>query len=331
MAEANGYQSIHHSGFSRIVVPTTIGTSSRVILKVILSLTVNKNVQGDLEQMPLKILVPTDFSDKSDYALELALKFKQVRNTEVHVLNVINAPSEAVFDAEGNIMEDSAIDLSVIEEARSRNEEQLENWHSSHNHELLKVVRIGHFTKDIMNYIDEEEVDLIIMGTHGASGMTEMIMGSHAVSVVRQSPVPVLTLKCDRSDLAIKHILLTSDFSSEEPENIDLVLDLQKTFNATLHLLTINTPKKLQAHPEIEHYMNHFIQKHDINNAEKHIYDDPSVEEGVLHFAGDYNMDLIAIGTHGRTGIGHLLKGSISEDIVNHLHKPILTFRISSS
>lgn len=283
-----------------------------------------------MEQMPLKILVPTDFSDKSDYALELALQFKQIRNAEIHVLNVINAPSEAVFDAEGNIMEDSAIDLSVIEESRQQNEEQLENWHSDHNHELFKVVRIGHFTKDIMNYIDEEEVDLILMGTHGATGMSEMIMGSHAESIVRQSPVPVLTLKCDRSDLDINHILLTSDFSSEEPDNIDLVLDLQKSCNATIHLLTINTPKKFHAHREIEYYMDQFIKKHELTNVEKHTYDDHSVEEGILHFASDYNMDLIAIGTHGRTGIGYLLKGSISEDIVNHLHKPILTFRISS-
>ncbi|MEH6406602.1 MAG: universal stress protein, partial [Leeuwenhoekiella sp.] len=58
------------------------------------------------------------------------------------------------------------------------------------------------------------------------------------------------------------------------------------------------------------------------------IYNDNSVERGILNFAASIEADLIGIGTHGRKGLSHFLNGSLSEDLVNHAHRPVVTFKI---
>ena len=61
---------------------------------------------------------------------------------------------------------------------------------------------------------------------------------------------------------------------------------------------------------------------------EFHIYNDDSVEQGVLNFAKKIKADLIGIATHGRKGLSHFFNGSISEDLVNHAHSPVITFKL---
>ena len=74
--------------------------------------------------------------------------------------------------------------------------------------------------------------------------------------------------------------------------------------------------------------MNDFADRFDIANCKKYIYNDSNIEKGILNFSHSVNADIIAICTHGRTGISRLLTGSISEDLVNHTSIPMVTFKI---
>ena len=74
--------------------------------------------------------------------------------------------------------------------------------------------------------------------------------------------------------------------------------------------------------------MDNFVSNFDIDNYTTHIYNDTNIENGIINFANSSNADLIGICTHGRTGLAHFYNGSISEDLVNHASKPIITFKI---
>jgi nucleotide-binding universal stress UspA family protein len=74
--------------------------------------------------------------------------------------------------------------------------------------------------------------------------------------------------------------------------------------------------------------MNEFVQKYQLTNYTFTVYDDNTEEDGIIHFAEEINADIIAVATHGRTGLAHLLSGSIAEDIVNHANRPVLTFNL---
>ena len=66
----------------------------------------------------------------------------------------------------------------------------------------------------------------------------------------------------------------------------------------------------------------------DETNFNIHIYNDISIEKGILNFAGETNAHLIGLGTHGRSGLAHFFNGSISEDLVNHANMPVMTFKM---
>ena len=74
--------------------------------------------------------------------------------------------------------------------------------------------------------------------------------------------------------------------------------------------------------------MDEFLAEFKINNCSTHIYNDINVEKGILHFAKSINADLIGMSTHGRKGLSHFFNGSISEDLVNHAKRPVVTFKI---
>ena len=130
---------------------------------------------------------------------------------------------------------------------------------------------------------------------------------------------------CDRSDLAINHLLLVHDFSTPKAENLTLMLKILKAFNPTLHLLQIVSGDANASKDAIESQMKQFASLNSIENFECHVISDTDVENGVIHFNQMLNMDMICIGTHGKGG---LLHQSAMEKMVNHLFKPIISFQL---
>jgi nucleotide-binding universal stress UspA family protein len=71
-----------------------------------------------------------------------------------------------------------------------------------------------------------------------------------------------------------------------------------------------------------------FAAEHGIENYEICIYNDKTVEDGIVHFVAKYDIDIITIGTNQRTGLNKIINGCVSADLVNHVYKPILTFKL---
>ena len=90
----------------------------------------------------------------------------------------------------------------------------------------------------------------------------------------------------------------------------------------------INTPNSFKSNSAAEKIMDDFVHNHALDHFSTHIYNDTNVEKGVLNFANKLNADLIGVCTHGRTTFAHFFVGSISEDLVNHAARPVLTFKI---
>lgn len=274
-----------------------------------------------------KILIPADFSELSEFALHIAENVAKSLDAEIHALKVLPAPGDAYFDEKGNMLNCQDYDMTRFEKDRLDNETKIKEWLKDSSNPVHIVVKFGHLVDDLVNYVKDQGIDLVIMGTSGAHGWKELFIGSNAEKIVRYSPVPVLTIKCDRPDWEIKNILLVNDFKQPQKENLDLIKALQAVFKAQLHLLKIEKHK--ESNREVFQNMEKFTKLNQLENVEFHIQNDRKVEDGIFYFAHDYHIDLIAMGTHGRTGWEHLIKGSISENVVNHLYKPILTFKLS--
>lgn len=274
-----------------------------------------------------KLLVLTDFTELSDFALQLAIKIAKRTDADLHALHIINVPGDAVFNKEGELHGSNDFNIESYQSEKRFAERNIQKWLAQYEAPGKATVMYGQVVDTSIKYVEDEEIDMIVMGTREIHGLKEMITGSTAERLVRSAPVPVLSLKCDRSGMEIKDILLACDFGEAQEEDLSAVKMLQKAFDAKIHLLRVNTPRQFVSTREMLDQMQAYAKLNELENITYHGYCDHSVEEGIHNFCVDHDIDFIAMGNHGRKGLSHLLKKSISEDMVNHVFQPILTYR----
>ncbi len=171
-------------------------------------------------------------------------------------------------------------------------------------------------------------VDLIVMGSHGTKGIRRGIIGSNTQRIVRHAPMPVLVVKQHSEDLVIRDVVFASNFTREDVEKFDAFRPILELFDPSIHLVKVNTPKSFERSQESNRAIDSFIQRYELQKFTATIYNDLSIEEGILNFAKDIDADLIAMATHGRTGFFHVVNGSLTEDIVNHTNYPVLSVKL---
>lgn len=162
------------------------------------------------------------------------------------------------------------------------------------------------------------------MGTHGDGNAT---FGSNTEKIVRNSPVPVLSVRC--APQHVRDIVVPLLPDQKDDRFIRAVQELQNFFGARVHLLYINTPLFFQSDADSDTAMNAFANENQLKNFTTNIRSDYDLEAGISRFAREINADMIALGTHAWKGLAHFFIGSTAEDLVNHLKIPIWTMRLS--
>jgi nucleotide-binding universal stress UspA family protein len=272
-----------------------------------------------------KILVPTDFSKSAEFALKVAAQIAKKNNGEIILIHMLELPTS------GNDAVSSSHDipeLMLFKNAALNKLDEIMNSAFLKGLNVSKVIQFEMAFDGILKSGKTHNADLIVMGSHGASGFQEMFIGSNTEKVVRNSSVPVLVIKKEDDNFNADSFVFASDFSDEIKEPFKKVVEFANNFNSHLHLLMINTPNSFKSTHVAQEIMDDFISGFKINNYSTHIYNDVNVEKGILHFAKSIKADLIGMSTHGRKGIAHFFNGSISEDLVNHAKRAVVTFKI---
>jgi len=272
-----------------------------------------------------KILVPTDFSEHAEYALKVAAQIARENDGEIILLHMLELPGQG-SDAVG-----TGSDIPEIMFFKNKAIEKLESLMDVSYLDGIPVSEVIQFEKafeGIINIGHKNNVDLIVMGSHGASGFQEMFIGSNTEKVVRSSDVPVLVIKQDDSAFSVQKFVFASDFTDEIKSSFAKVVDFANKFKAHLNLVMINTPNNFKSTEVAKKIMADFVGSFNVSDYTTHIYNDTNVEKGILNFSKSINADLIGMSTHGRKGLSHFFNGSISEDLVNHAQRPVVTFKI---
>jgi nucleotide-binding universal stress UspA family protein len=243
----------------------------------------------------------------------------------LHLINIIPLPSHILLTDQGEILDDGDFDTSVPKKQREENALKLEQWKQQYAPGAITCVCFGHVNEQLLDYANKHNAGLIVMGTHPSFGVQELLNSSHGEYAAMHAKMPLLTVKCDRSDLQIKSLVLANSFKSADIPHAEMALALQKAFNAKLYLLRINTPNDFVSDADAERNMKEFASKNQLENVEYCIYNDNDVEDGIVHFVAKHDIDVIAIGSKQRTGLNKIINGCVSADLVNHVMKPILT------
>lgn len=272
-----------------------------------------------------RILVPTDFSEHARYASKVAAQIARKNNAEIYLLNLLDLPSHM------NDAVSSGVNIPEVMLYLAKTKERLADLMDEPYFEGLTVhadARLERAFDGIVTFSKEKNADLIVMGSHGATGFQEMFIGSNTEKVVRASDIPVIIIKSEMEDFNINKFVFASDFSTEIKKPFQKIVEFANLFDAKLDLVMINTPNSFKTNDVAEKIMQNFVSGFPITNYSLHIYNDANIEKGIINYSNKTNADLIGIATHGRTGLAHFFNGSVSEDVVNHAVKPVITFRI---
>lgn len=277
-----------------------------------------------------KILVPIDFSPCSLNALEIAKAIASKSGNEILLLNVLDysAHVTSVFDSGVN----EALLVDVFAKLKLDSDTKMSEIINK-NKSLISLsakTEVGLPRDVILSLIESGDIELVIMGTKGTDGIAEVFVGSNTERIVRDSKVPVLSVGASVKGFDLKTIVFASDFEEKTGEKFDDLVWIASLFDAEIKLVRINTPSSFKNTLAAEKTMIDFVSKHGIEKYTIEQFNYEEFEAGLNHYSKRVGADMIAIGTHGRTGLSYFYHGgSKAEDVVNHFDMPVFTFRIS--
>ena len=259
--------------------------------------------------MNTKLLVPTDFSEVAQSAMQHAIKFSEIINADVVLLHVVSSRDE-------------------VEEAKEKLSKEITLGNSiSSSCNLISFVRIGNIFEDIGDVAAELGISLIFMGTHKASRWQKLV-GSRAIKVISSSPVPfIVTQEKLMNSRGYDNIVVPLDLNVETKQKLELVAKIAHYFDSQVHLLTNDDSDefiktKLKAN---QVWASNYLESKDIKNSSHLVDQDDSLTEGIFKLSKEVDADLIAImNLEDETVLG-LYENTFQEEIVaNDLKVPVL-------
>ena len=259
--------------------------------------------------MNTKLLVPTDFSEVAQSAMQHAIKFSEIINADVVLLHVVSSRDE-------------------VEEAKEKLSKEITLGNSiSSSCNLISFVRIGNIFEDIGDVAAELGISLIFMGTHKASRWQKLV-GSRAIKVISSSPVPfIVTQEKLMNSSGYDNIVVPLDLNVETKQKLELVAKIAHYFDSQVHLLTNDDSDefiktKLKAN---QVWASNYLESKDIKNSSHLVDHDDSLTEGIFKLSKEVDADLIAImNLEDETVLG-LYENTFQEEIVaNDLKVPVL-------
>ncbi|WP_049936433.1 universal stress protein [Haloplanus natans] len=283
-----------------------------------------------------KLLFPTDGSDGAAAVFDHVLALANAHDATVHVVNVADTTRESVTTIRGRVVD-------ALERAGAETVQRAATRASERGVPTVTEVLQGEPYRTIVDYADTYDIDLVVMPTHGRRGLERFLLGSTTERVVRRAETPVLTIRPD-DDVSVRYpyrtVLVPTDGSDTAATALDVGIDVATAAAAAVHLLSVVDVTSLGVDVRAD------IQAaaledgaHDVVDAAAEranaagIDSTTAVEFGgsvpavVRSYITDNDVDLVVVGTHGRTGFDRYVLGSVAEALVRTAPVPVLTVR----
>lgn len=272
------------------------------------------------------ILVPTDFSSTADKALDYACEINKKLNAEIMLFHSYHVPL-IINDAQSVVISDEEQNKEYVD-ALVRLKDKYQQQYPAMNFKTKAVQGLA--TDGIVEEEKNTAVDLLVMGTHGASGLREVLLGSNTATVIENSICPVLAVPDSNVYKTISNILFATDFNESDFLALTILTKIAEKFNATISVVHVSETAKGQ---EFESTTQDWIEaelesKYQVryNKLKFHCLIGGDVEEELNYFIGRNDIDLISLTMRKRGAFSKLFDRSLTKKLVNHTHIPLIAF-----
>lgn len=270
-----------------------------------------------------EIIVAIDFSKGSLYALELAIDIANKTNANIMMVWVDSqSDSDSEYFHSGNeVRNDAKVHIEKIQEDYQK---KLVNGTLSYK------LRKGRVYNEIANQAKYNDADLIIAGTHGASGFEKMWMGSNAFRIVTYAPCPVITIRYGFNfNKKLEKIILPIDSSTDTRQKVPFACKMAQFFNAEIHILGLYTTtlkairRKVDTYvSQVEHYLDENKTKYVTNFLEA-----DNITTTTIDYSQKVNADLVVIMTEQEKTAANFWLGPYAQQMVNNSPIPVLSIQ----
>jgi nucleotide-binding universal stress UspA family protein len=261
------------------------------------------------------VLVPTDGSEAATAAARHGLALAATVGATAHVLSVVD-PDRYVTDVVGDVGDLVTRQRTALE-GRARDAVDRAAGDAPASVPVETRVVEGRPATVLADAIDARGADLVAMGVHGRTGLDRYLLGSLTERTVRTAPVPVLAVRADGPPAgAVDDVLLATDGSAGSDRAAEHATAVADAADATLHALTVgddDAPARRAA------------DSARAAGVPATVAVRPGTpDEAIVSYVGERGVDLVTVGTHGRTGVERVLLGSVAERVLRTAPVPVL-------
>ena len=273
------------------------------------------------------ILFPTDFSETAGKAQIKAIELSKKLNARLVFIHVVEIPAYAPHVEMISI---GMVTETMIDSAKQKLKELSTKAKEEHGIRVDYSCYSGHVYDNIIRAAHLANADLIVMGTHGTSGISEWLFGSNAFSVVNNTTIPVLTINFHSDQNTFQKIVFPFNENLLTLKKINQVIALAKTFNSTVLLLGFageNSNEELVSlHKKGEELSRAFTTENIRNTFSMSLGNNYADE--ILQFAAKEKADMITVATNRDHTIGHVFESKPEKKLVNHSEIPVLSIPV---
>jgi nucleotide-binding universal stress UspA family protein len=288
-----------------------------------------------------KILCPTDFSPGSQQALRLAVRMANEADAELVIAHSWYVPP-TLFAGE-HVFPPRVIQQMADDAQRGLDVALMDATAMGAKRVSSKILS-GVPWVQITSLLDQQAFDLCVIGTHGRTGISRLLLGSVAANVIRHAPCSVLAVRPEGDSKAFTHVLVPTDFSESAHHAGDLAAELVRPEGKLTLLHVIEIPVAYsgevaadfgrdldkRAAAALEQEAARLTAKSAVAIATRSRLGYPGAQT-LAALDADRSVDLVVLGSHGRTGITRALLGSVAEKVARHAHCAVLVARRRSS
>ncbi len=267
-----------------------------------------------------KIVVPTDFSAPAKQAMDYALALSKRLNAEIQILHINQvAMVDASMPAETYQMFIKEIEDQTTEQFAKLEQEVLKGSglkYSMHS-------RYGFVAEEVCDFAQKHEVDLIVMGTTGASGAMGVLFGSNAASVVSKTTVPVIVIPKDTQFKDLTRIVYATDYNEPEFPAMMRLIYFAEQFDCPLDILHVKSD-----HDRYFNAENNFFKKNRGKISYPNIHfvelEKGDIIQSINGYVDEKQVDMLVMAKHNRNFFDRLFHRSLSKQMAFHTHIPLL-------
>lgn len=277
-----------------------------------------------------RILVPTDFSETGMLAIEHAAYMAKLCKARLFFLHVVESFEYAYSEYEPEVLVKDLEGVQTV--ATERLERIASSIETQYGIETRTLLNTGKASTGIVESVKDNNIDMIVMGTHGAKGFEEFVIGSNAQKVASIAPCPVITLQATAKNTRLANIVVPIDNSLHSRQKVNYAIEIAAWYGAKIHLLGL-----LDSNEEVnEADENRFKIKLDaVENVLKQseipyvrkLIKGHNLAKEAMKYSEDVGADMLVIMADHESNVSANLLGTSAKQIINHSKIPVMSIK----